>query len=74
MDDSSDADYANALNKIDPLDDLISEYVPEIDKKDVLFMKEFILWALVELEVLNKKKVDEGVSFQDKHNSYIAGI
>ena len=74
LDDTSDADYANALNKIDPLEDLISKYVPGRDEKDILFMKEFILWALVELEVLNKKKIDEGVSFQDKHNSYIAGI
>lgn len=74
LDEASDKEYSKALSLIGPLNELLNEYLPETTSKDSQFVKEFILWALVELEVLNKKRVEEGLSFQDKYNSYISGI
>lgn len=74
LDGASDGEYADALNQIDSLENLVGEFSPETDGKDVLFLKEFILWALVELEVLNKKRVDNGVTFQDKYSTYLSGL
>lgn len=74
LDGATDREYADALNQIDALENLVGEYASDTGGKDVLFLKEFILWALVELEVLNKKRVDDGVTFQDKYSTYLSGL
>ena len=74
LDDASEKEYATALNKIQPLNALISIYMSEIDEKDTLFVKEFILWALVEFQKLNKQRITKGFSFKDTYGAYLSGI
>ncbi|PQA95425.1 magnesium chelatase subunit I [Chryseobacterium piscicola] len=63
IDDASDEDYANLLNKIEPLDDLINEYQPDTKKEDQLFLKEFVLWGLAVNKKLNRERFKTGVFF-----------
>ena len=53
------------LDDVKPLDALIKKYAADTIKEDAYFMKEFILWALVENKKLNKEKLTEGFSFKD---------
>ena len=59
---------------VTPLTDLISKYQPNIDKKDSYFMKEFLLWGLVEYKKLSKEALQSGFQFKDPLGSYIRGI
>jgi magnesium chelatase subunit I len=59
LDDSSDEEYERIL-KI-TLDILIKKYQPECQKKISFFMKEFILWALVEYNKLSKDSYEGSV-------------
>ena len=43
-------------------------------KEDVNFLKEFILWALVELKQLSKKRTENGILFNDVFDSYIKSM
>ena len=63
IDDASDENYANLLNKIEPLDDLINEYQPDTKKEDQLFLKEFVLWGLAVNKKLNRERFKTGVFF-----------
>ena len=63
--DFDEKQYNKVLDDVKPLDALIKKYAPDTIKEDVYFMKEFILWALVENKKLNKEKLTEGVSFKD---------
>ncbi len=74
FDDFTNKEYADALNKVSPLEDLIGQYVSNTDPKDVLFLKEFILWALVEFEKLDKKRIENGLNFSDKYSTYLNGL
>lgn len=59
-----DASYADQLNAVDPLEDFLNDYSPETQHpRDRIFLKEFILWALVEHEKLSKNRVSRSVSF-----------
>lgn len=72
MDDASEKDYNTLLNSITPLDSLISKYIPEIEIKDRFFMKEFVLWSLVENKKLNKQRISKGFSFRDTFGDYLS--
>ncbi len=74
LDDSSDEEYARILGAIVPLDILIKKYQPELPKEDQLFMKEFILWALVEYNKLSKDRIAEGYQFKDIYGSFISKL
>ena len=74
MDDGTELEYAAALNEIAPLNELINEFVPETAIEDVLFMKEFILWALVEFKKLNKQRISKGILFRDPLGAYISDL
>lgn len=74
FDDGSEEEYRDALNRIAPLDDLITTYAPETDAKDILFLKEFILWALVEYKKLNKQRITKGFAFKDTYGSYLSNL
>lgn len=59
-----DASYADQLNAVDPLEDFLNDYSPETQHpRDRIFLKEFVLWALVEHEKLSKNRVSRSVSF-----------
>jgi len=62
------------LNKIAALEDLVGKYVADTKARDVLFVKEFILWALVELEKLSKNRVQDGMLFKDAFSAYFSKL
>ncbi|GEC77223.1 hypothetical protein [Flavobacterium aquatile] len=71
LDDASDEEYKNQLDAIKPLEDLIQKYQPEYPFEDKYFLKEFILWGLVEFDKLSKDRVEVGYQFKDLYSSYI---
>ena len=73
-DNLDDTEYKAALDRIKPLDDLIEKYQPEIAEKDRYFVKEFILWGLVEYKKLSKYELSNGLRFNDLYGSYISGL
>jgi len=74
MDDGSEDEYSEALKSIEPLDDLIQNYASDIALKDVPFMKELVLWALVEYKKLNKHRIENGYAFKDQYGSYLSNL
>lgn len=71
LDDASDEEYKNQLDAIKPLEDLIQKYQPEFPLEDKYFLKEFVLWGLVEFDKLSKDRVEVGYQFKDLYSSYI---
>ena len=74
LDDCSDEEYERILGSIVPLEVLIKKYHPQLAKEDKFFMKEFILWALVEYKKLSKDRFSEGYQFKDIYGSYISKL
>jgi magnesium chelatase subunit I len=74
LDDSSDEEYRTILDSIAPLGVLIKKYQPQLEKEDAYFMKEFILWGLVEYDKLSKDRFSEGYQFKDLYGSYISKL
>lgn len=70
----SNQEYTQQLNYITPLDTLLKEHQPNIDKKDSTFYKELILWAMVSYKKLSKEELKEGFSFKNTLDSFIEGI
>ena len=73
-DEASDADYRKILDSITPLSDLVQKYQPEITNSDRYFVKELVLWGLVEYNKLSKDRFDEGFQFKDPYGSYISKL
>jgi magnesium chelatase subunit I len=71
LDDCTDAEYEKTLNAIKPLADLVKKNQPNLAVSDQLFMKEFVLWALVEFKKLSKDRIAKGYEFKDIYGSYI---
>lgn len=71
LDEASDSEYQSILDSVKPLDILIKKYQPAMDKKDVYFMKEFILWAMVEYDKLSKNRIEKGNQFKDLYSNFI---
>ena len=69
-----DAEYKEKLDSIEPLNKLIEKYQPELKAEDKYFMKEFLLWALVEFKKLSKQRFSKGLQFKDLYGSYISGL
>jgi len=74
MDEDDENVYKGKLDSIEPLTDLVNEYQPDLDENDKDFMKEFVLWALVEFQKLSKKRSVEGIEFRDLYNKYISDL
>ena len=73
-DEASEASYLNALNDIEPLKKLIKKYQPNVAPIDTPFLMEFVLWALVELKQLSKRRTADGLSFNDIYDNMIKGL
>lgn len=71
LDSLTDSEYQTALNKIEPLNELLDAHVPDIPAIDRPFFKEFVLWALVEFKKLSKYNLSDGIRFKDVYGSYI---
>ncbi|SHM76272.1 magnesium chelatase [Polaribacter sp. KT 15] len=74
LDDYSDKRYKSELDKIEPLQKLITKYQPNMNDTDTYFMKEFVLWALVEYKKLSKQRFTEGTQFKDPYGNFINGL
>ncbi|MGB3775281.1 MAG: magnesium chelatase, partial [Leeuwenhoekiella sp.] len=74
LDDLSEQQYKDMLDSITPLQDLLDEYQPDIEKKDQYFLKELVLWGLVEFKKLSKYRMSQGMRFKDLYGSYISGL
>ena len=65
LDDATDEEYKKELDSIKPLKELVKKYQPNASKEDTYFLKEFVLWALVEYKKLSKDRFVEGFQFSD---------
>jgi magnesium chelatase subunit I len=74
LDDCTDEEYKTILDSIAPLEKIIEKYQPQLEKRDRYFMKEFILWGLVEYKKLSKDRISEGYQFKDIFGSYISKL
>jgi len=74
LDDASDDEYKKQLDAVKPLEDLIQKYQPQILMEDKYFLKEFVLWGLVEYDKLSKDRLEEGYQFKDLYGSYISKL
>jgi magnesium chelatase subunit I len=71
LDDATDEEYKSILDSIKPLSVLIEKYQPQLANEDVYFMKEFVLWAMVEYDKLSKDRISQGYQFSDIYRNYI---
>ncbi|WP_298765148.1 magnesium chelatase [uncultured Polaribacter sp.] len=74
LDDHTEAQYKAELDKIKPLNSFLKEYQPNMVNKDAYFVKEFVLWALVEFKKLSKYRYAEGTQFKDPYGSFMSGL
>ncbi len=74
LDDLRDKQYQSVLSNITPLDDLLGEYLPALKQEDSFFVKEFVLWALVEYKLLSKQRFAESIQFKDPYGSFISRL
>ena len=74
LDETPDEEYKQALDSILALERLVQKYQPDTSEEDKYFLKEFILWGLVENKKLNKFRFAEGIQFKDIYGSYISGL
>ena len=65
MTEASNTNYLNALNAIEPLEAILNKYQPDLNVTDRAFVKEFVLWAMVEFKKLDKKRFESGYEFED---------
>ncbi|MGB6268038.1 MAG: magnesium chelatase [Olleya sp.] len=74
LDDLRDKEYKALLDAVSPLDDLLGKHQSKLSKQESYFVKEFVLWALVEYKQLSKYRFTEGIQFKDPYGSFISGI
>jgi magnesium chelatase subunit I len=74
LDDATDEEYKKQLDAVLPLNDLVQKYQPELPMEDLYFLKEFVLWGLVEFDKLSKDRVAVGYQFKDLYGSYISKL
>jgi magnesium chelatase subunit I len=74
LDTLDDEAYKLQLDRIEPLDDLLSKYVDDVPDDDIYFFKEFVLWALAENKKLSRYNMSDGLRFKDVYGGYISGL
>lgn len=74
FDEDSDTVYQEKLDAIVPLQLLVKEHLPNLEKSDSYFVKELVLWGLVAHKKLSKYRMSDGVRFKDLYGSYISGL
>ena len=73
-DECSTVTYNSIIDEVSPLETLIKKYQPTICVEDRRFMKEFLLWGLVEHKKLSKERYADGVMFKDLYSNYISKL
>ncbi len=74
LDDFTENEYHNELDKISAMDDFLIKHQPNMNPKDRYFVKEFLLWGLVEFKKLSKHRFAEGTQFKDPYGNFINGL
>ncbi|PKG51383.1 sigma 54-interacting transcriptional regulator [Olleya sp. 1-3] len=74
LDGLRDKEYKALLDAVSPLDDLLGKHQAKLTKQESYFVKEFVLWALVEYKQLSKYRFTEGIQFKDPYGSFISGL
>ena len=74
LDEFTEEQYKNELDKIKPLDAFLEAHQPNMNMDDAYFVKEFILWALVEYNKLSKFRFAEGTQFKDPYGNFMSGL
>ena len=74
LDGLRDKEYKALLDAVAPLDDLLGKHQAKLTKQESYFVKEFVLWALVEYKQLSKYRFTEGIQFKDPYGSFISGL
>ena len=74
LEDFTDALYMNELDKITPIDNFLKEHQPNMKTEDTYFVKEFLLWGMVEFKKLSKFRFAEGTQFKDPYGNFISGL
>lgn len=74
LDDLRDKEYRALLDAVTPLDDLLAEHQPKLIKEESYFVKEFILWGLVQYKKLNKFRFTQGMQFKDPYGSFVSDL
>ena len=74
LDEFTEWQYKAELDKIKPLDAFLKEYQPNMNMNDGYFVKEYVLWALVEFKKLSKHRFAEGTQFKDPYGSFMSGL
>lgn len=74
LDDYSEKAYILELDKITPLNNFLSKYQPNMNPDDAYFVKEFLLWGLVEFKKLSKYRFAEGTQFKDPYGNFMDGL
>jgi magnesium chelatase subunit I len=74
LDTLKNAEYKVQLDSIAPLDRLVNQFMAGLEDNDRYFVKEFVLWALVEYRKLSKYNLSDGVRFKDVYGGYISDI
>jgi len=73
-DDCSTESYNAIIDAIEPLNNLLEKYQPLAAPEDRRFLKEFLLWGLVEHKKLSKERYADGVMFKDVYGNYISKL
>lgn len=71
QDDYTNAEYEKTLAEVLPIENIIQKYQPEFATEDKNFLKEFLLWGLVEHEKLSKNRFQKGYEYKDLYSNYI---
>jgi magnesium chelatase subunit I len=74
LDEHTEQEYKNELDKITPLNAFLEKHQPNMNTVDGYFVKEFILWALVEFKKLSKHRFAEGTQFRDPYGNFMSGL
>jgi len=74
LDTLRDKEYKNLLDAVSTLDDLLAKHQPNLAKEESYFVKEFVLWGLVQFKLLSKYRFTEGIQFKDPYGSFISDI
>ncbi len=65
MSDLSNKQYADVLNGIPGLKDLVKRYFPRTNDEEQLFLMEFVLHGMAEFSLIGKNRLERGLQFQD---------
>ena len=74
LEEFTDDQYKKELDKINALEVFLQEHQPNMNKADAYFVKEFLLWGLVEFKKLSKYRFAEGTQFKDPYGNFISGL